>query len=108
MARPPIEDRSHLKNVVMSFKLTEAERVLIDRLVVARTEEIKKLTGQRLNLTAGSYLRWLVLRDAEARGMMPDDAASEPPPSEESAALADAGPARKKPAKAAQGGPKRR
>jgi hypothetical protein len=108
MARLRREDRASVKNVVLSFKLTEVERALIGRLVKARAEEVRKLTGQRLNITAGSYLRWLVLRDAEARGMSPDDEMPQDAPPKQGAALAGMEPsARKKPSKAAKSGPKR-
>lgn len=108
MPRTPREDRSDVKDVVLTLKLSKSERALLDRLAAARAAELAKLTGERTLVTVARYLRWVMMRDAEARGMSLDDVTPQAPPSKESAASADAkAVARKSPAKAAKTGPKR-
>jgi hypothetical protein len=108
MPRPPREDRSNIKDVVLTLKVSKAERALLDRLAAARAAELAKLTGERTTVTVGRYLRWLMMRDAEARGMSPDDDKPQDMPPKTGATPASAEPApRKKPSIATKAGPKR-
>jgi hypothetical protein len=72
MARPPKEDRGSVKNVLVAFRVSPNVQALLSRLIEARAEEVARLTGQPLGVTVGSYLSWLILRDAEARGISSD------------------------------------
>ena len=71
MARPPKEDREAVKGAVLAVRLSPAERSTLERLVRARADELARLAGQPIEVTAASYIRWLLLRDAEARGLAP-------------------------------------
>jgi hypothetical protein len=79
MGRPMLADRDLVKGVVMTLKLSGPERARLDKLVDARSAEIQKLTGQRIELSLAAYIRWLFDRDAEARGIpLEEEAPSEP------------------------------
>jgi hypothetical protein len=69
MARPKNADRQKVKNITLTLKLTLAERKRLHQLVEARAEELHKLTGQRIDVSASAYIRWLMDRDAEERGL---------------------------------------
>jgi hypothetical protein len=73
MGRLPKEDRDAVKSTILAIRLSPVDRALFDRLLKARAEELSRLAGQPLEVTAASYLRWLLLRDAEARGMPPEE-----------------------------------
>jgi hypothetical protein len=67
MGRPKLADPSAAKARVVSLKLTAGERARLDRLVQARAEELFRVTGDRITVTASSYLRWLMDKDARER-----------------------------------------
>lgn len=69
MARPKEPDRQKVKGVILTLKLTLAERARLKRLVEAREEELRKLTGQRIDVSASAYIRWLMDRDSQERGL---------------------------------------
>ena len=69
MARPPKQDRAKVKSVTLTLKLTASERERLHDLVAAREAELRKQTGQHIDLSASSYIRWLMDQDAERRGL---------------------------------------
>lgn len=107
MARLPREDRSSVKDVVLTLKLSRAERALLDRLAADRAEELARLTGERTPVTVARYLRWLMMRDAEARGMslneVPAEGTEIPPPTRPRDESTDVG--RSRPAQRTSQGP---
>jgi hypothetical protein len=54
---------------VYTLRFTQEERALVGRLIEARAAELREATGQDLEVTISSYLRWLIERDAQARGL---------------------------------------
>jgi hypothetical protein len=108
MPRPPKPDRGTVKNTILAVRLSPDDRALVDRLVQARAEELARLAGQPIDVTAASYVRWLILRDAEARGMaVSADKLQDVPPNEVKTP-ADAGATpRARPAKTTKARPKR-
>jgi hypothetical protein len=69
VVKTPRNDRASVRDHVLCFKVTVAERDLIERLRARRADEVARLAGQRLLVTAGAYLRWLVEQDAERQGV---------------------------------------
>lgn len=82
MGRRPKEDRGEVKTIVVGVKLTEAERAALDRLVEMRSAEIAEVMGERIEATASGVLRWLLVREAKARGVLPSGSSRPPPPPE--------------------------
>lgn len=72
MARPakPAPER---RGSTITFKLTTTEAAWLKRLAAARADEIREQTGQLLDVTVAAYLRWLMHRDAVARGLALDE-----------------------------------
>jgi hypothetical protein len=52
-----------------TLKFTTDERELVQHLVEARAKELREAAGQAIDVTIASYLRWLIERDAQARGL---------------------------------------
>jgi hypothetical protein len=71
MPRPKKADRSAVKDVTITLKLSVRERERLRQLMEARAAELFKMTGQHIPVTIAAYLRWLMDRDAEARGLAP-------------------------------------
>ena len=69
MGRPKIADRSAVRGSIVTLKLTEAERAQLDALVRQRANELEQVTGQRIDLSASAFIRWLL--DDRARKAMP-------------------------------------
>lgn len=70
MGRPRLKDRRAVKSVLVTLKLSQEERDMLDRLVEARAADLRAEThGAHVDVTASSYLRWLIARDAESRGL---------------------------------------
>lgn len=69
MVRPRKEDRAEVRDVILTLKLSPTERARLDVLCEARAAELFQLTGERIAVTASSYLRGLMERDAQARGL---------------------------------------
>jgi hypothetical protein len=89
--RPRREDRASVAEVTLPFRMTKLERATLDRLVTLRGEE---LAGEGVSVTASSFLRWLVLREAKARGLdMASLAAPSPAPAPPAARKRTARPA---------------
>jgi len=53
-----------------TWKLSPEERDLLQRLVQARAAEVQEATGQQIDVSIASYLRWLVEQDARKRGLL--------------------------------------
>ena len=51
-----------------TLRFTAEERLLVDKLVEARAKELRELAGGSVEVTPTSLLRWLIEREAEARG----------------------------------------
>jgi hypothetical protein len=82
MGRRPKEDRGEVKTIVVGVKLTEAERAALDRLVEMRSAEIAEVMGERIEATASGVLRWLLVREAKARGVSVGGNSKPPTPPE--------------------------
>ena len=52
-----------------TLKFSLEERALIDKLVAARTAELREATGQELQVSVAAYLRWLIDKDAKDCGL---------------------------------------
>ena len=52
-----------------TLRFSAEERELVGRLVEARAKELREMTGSEVEVTVAGYLRWLVDRDAQARGL---------------------------------------
>jgi len=74
MGRPRLADRSAVRAVIVTLKLTEAERAQLDALVRQRIGELKEASGQRCALSASAFIRWLL--HEHARKVMPAAARS--------------------------------
>jgi hypothetical protein len=83
MGRPKKTDRDAVKRKTLTLKLSQPERDQLEQLLQARAAELHKLTGQHIPVSISGYLRWLMDRDAEARGLAP--VTTEPPATEPSA-----------------------
>lgn len=57
------------ESTTFTLKFTPEERELVQRLVEARAKELREAAGQAIDVTIASYLRWLIERDAQARGL---------------------------------------
>lgn len=68
MGRPRTQDRSKVKDTILTLKLTHAERERLRELVAQREDELAKLTGQRIELSASAFIRWLLDERARAAG----------------------------------------
>ena len=88
MGRPP-KDRTGPATEALSLRLTPEDRALLNRLVTMRSEE---LSDEAVEVTATSYIRALIRRDARAKGILDDN----PGPARVEAAKATEPPARVK------------
>jgi hypothetical protein len=80
MGRQPKQDRGEVKTIVVGVKLTEGEREALGRLVEMRSDEIEEMMGERIEATASGVLRWLLVKEAKARGIPTGAGESRPPP----------------------------
>ena len=71
MARPPKQDRSSVATDTLTLRLSPDDRAMLDRLVAHRAAE---LADEGIEVTAASFVRGLIRREAKARGLL--DAAS--------------------------------
>ena len=62
--------RTTSEEKTFTLKFSAEERELVGRLVEARAKELRELTGSDVDVTIASYLRWLIERDAHARGLL--------------------------------------
>lgn len=68
MGRPP-KDPSGAATETVAFRLSAADRELLNRLVTLRAEE---LVDEAIDVNPGSYLRALIRREARAKGLLED------------------------------------
>ncbi len=68
MGRPKKTDRSSVAVETLTLRLTSEDRRLLDELVRLRTHE---LADDAITLTAASYVRGLIKREAKAKGLVP-------------------------------------
>lgn len=73
--------------VTLTLRMTDNDRALLDRLVALRAEELAGMGAEEIDVTAASYVRGLIRREAKAKGLtsapaMPGSPAvpAEPPP----------------------------
>ena len=69
MVRPLIPNREAVKGTIFTMKLTGAERELLRQLVAQREGELAELTGQRLEVAASAFVRWLFIERAKHVGI---------------------------------------
>ncbi len=60
----------------LTLKMTVEQRDRLRRIVESRARELLELSGQELNITASDVVRWLIDREAEARGIIEPKVAS--------------------------------
>jgi len=65
----PRAKRTTGEETTFTLKFSTAERELVGRLVEARAKELRAVAGTDIDVTIASYLRWLIERDAQARGL---------------------------------------
>ena len=58
------------EETTFTLKFSSEERKLVGRLVEARAKELREVAGSEIDVTIASYLRWLIERDAHARGLV--------------------------------------
>jgi hypothetical protein len=66
VARPK---RTTGSETTFTLKFSPEERELVGRLVEARAKDLREIAGSDVDVTIASYLRWLIERDAQARGL---------------------------------------
>lgn len=71
--------------VTLTIRMTDNDRSLLDRLVALRAEELVELGADEIDVTAASYVRGLIRREAKAKGITsapatPPAPAEHPPP----------------------------
>ncbi len=57
--------------VTLTLRMTDADRALLDRLVAMRAAELVDLGAEEVDVTAASFVRGLIRREAKAKGLMP-------------------------------------
>jgi hypothetical protein len=67
MARPPKQDRSSVATDTLTLRLSPDDRAMLDRLVAHRAAE---LADEGIEVTAASFVRGLIRREAKARGFL--------------------------------------
>ena len=67
MARPPKHDRSSVATDTLTLRLSPDDRAMLDRLVAHRAAE---LADEGIEVTAASFVRGLIRREAKARGLL--------------------------------------
>lgn len=69
MARPPKENRAEVRTKLLTFRVSEAEREQWHKLAAAYVEDMKRTHGIEIDGGLTSYVRFLINRDAQARGL---------------------------------------
>jgi hypothetical protein len=89
MGRPP-KDRTGAATATLTLRLTPDDRALLDKLVALRAAKLAELADEALEVTATSYVRWLIRREARHEGLLgePPDRANPSPAGKVSAAPA--------------------
>jgi hypothetical protein len=57
------------ESTTFTLKFTTDERELVGDLIEVRAKELRETTGQDIEVSIASYIRWLIERDAQARGL---------------------------------------
>jgi hypothetical protein len=52
-----------------ALRFSPSERDLVHRLAEIRAKELREVAGIDVEVSVSTYLRWLIERDAEARGL---------------------------------------
>ena len=69
--------------VTLTLRMTDGDRALLDRLVRMRAEELAEMGADEVDVTAASYVRGLIRREAKAKGL----SGAAPVPSETGASM---------------------
>ncbi len=70
VGRPRETDRSKVRGELVTLKLTRVEHATLLRLVAERERELRAAShGARVGVTVSSYLRDLIARAAERKGL---------------------------------------
>lgn len=78
MARKPLSTVA--AEVTLTLRMTDHDRALLDRLVALRAEELAEIGANEIDVTAASYLRGLIRREAKAKGItLPAPSPAAPP-----------------------------
>lgn len=67
--------------VTLTLRMTDHDRTLLDRLVALRAQELAELGADEIDVTAASYVRGLIRREAKAKGLT-SSPANTPAPAE--------------------------
>ena len=67
MSRPPKQDRASVATDTLTLRLSPDDRALLDRLIEHRAAE---LADEGIEVTAASFVRGLIRREAKARGLL--------------------------------------
>lgn len=78
MGRKPLSTVA--AEVTLTLRMTDHDRALLDRLVALRAEELAEMGATEIDVTAASYLRGLIRREAKAKGITlpPPEAPAKP------------------------------
>lgn len=57
------------EETTFTLKFAPEERELVGRLVDARVQELRDAAGIDIDLSIAAYIKWLIERDAQARGL---------------------------------------
>lgn len=80
MPRPPKADRDAVKSIVVGVKFSAPERAVLDRLVSQRAGELERLAGgQKIDMSASAFIRWLVAKEAKEQEIDPSSLESPEP-----------------------------
>ena len=72
MARRPIDEQAGPATETLTLRLSRPDRELLDRLVALRASE---LAQEGIEVTAASFVRGLIRREAHARGLLDEQTA---------------------------------
>jgi hypothetical protein len=66
------------ETTTFTMKFSAEERRVLELLVEARAAELHETTGQQVDVSVASCLRWLIDKEARQRGLIKPPAASTP------------------------------
>lgn len=66
MTRKPREDRNSIVDITLTLRLTREDRMLLDELVQRRARQARR---DGMEVTAASFVRALIRKEAEAQGL---------------------------------------
>lgn len=85
MGRPPKDREAGAATTTLTLRLTPDDRALLDELVALRAAE---LADEAVEVTATSYVRGLIRREARAKGLLAETSAPAGQPPEKKAGAA--------------------